>query len=191
MTAPEVLLAGVPTPADIAGALADAETRVADYFAPLPDDIFSAGSAERWSPAHHLLHLTLAHRPLSGALRLPRVALLAVGGKTTRESRSYAEMRDTYRAALSAGGSASGRYLPVLKGQTRAALVSDFRQASRELREALEGWNASDLNTYLLPHPILGKLTVREMLYFSVYHQYHHRSGVQSNLSQSESESQA
>ncbi|GGR12457.1 DinB family protein [Deinococcus ruber] len=190
MTAPDVRLSGTPTPSDLAAALADAETRVATYFSALPDEVFFAGSDERWSPAHHLLHLTLAHRPLTGGLRLPRVALLAASGRTDRASRSYTEMQSTYRAALGAGGKASGRYLPALNGQTRAALVSDFRQASRELRAALAGWPENDLNTYLLPHPILGKLTVREMLYFSVYHQYHHLNGVRSSVRPQESESE-
>ncbi|ULH15079.1 DinB family protein [Deinococcus sp. KNUC1210] len=190
MTAPDVLLAGTPTRSDLGAALAEAERQVSAYFAALPDAVFFAGPGERWSPAQHLQHLTLAHRPLTGALRLPRLALLAVGGRTERESRSYAEMRQTYQAALGAGGKASGRYLPVLNGQTQAALVSDFRQASQQLREALEGWPEADLTTFLLPHPILGKITVREMLYFSVYHQYHHLNGVRSSVHPQESESE-
>jgi hypothetical protein len=34
----------------------------------------------------------------------------------------------------------------------------------------------------VLPHPLLGKLTIREMLYFTVYHGEHHRLHTEQNL---------
>ncbi|MCB9182399.1 MAG: DinB family protein [Flavobacteriales bacterium] len=40
-------------------------------------------------------------------------------------------------------------------------------------------WSESDLERYLLPHPLLGKLTLREMLYFTLYHVQHHQALVQ------------
>ena len=40
----------------------------------------------------------------------------------------------------------------------------------------------ADLDRYRLPHPLLGKLTVREMLFFTVYHNYHHVRSVADRL---------
>ena len=31
-----------------------------------------------------------------------------------------------------------------------------------------------DLDVYILPHPLLGKVTLREMLYFTIHHNEHH-----------------
>ena len=31
-----------------------------------------------------------------------------------------------------------------------------------------------DLDKYVLPHPLLGKVTLREMLYFTIHHNEHH-----------------
>jgi len=31
-----------------------------------------------------------------------------------------------------------------------------------------------DLDRVMLPHPLLGKLTLREMLFFTIYHVEHH-----------------
>ena len=39
--------------------------------------------------------------------------------------------------------------------------------------------DTADLDAVLLPHPLLGKLTVREMLFFTVYHVQHHRALVE------------
>jgi hypothetical protein len=33
-----------------------------------------------------------------------------------------------------------------------------------------------------LPHPLLGKLTLREMIYFTIYHVQHHHKLVQNQL---------
>jgi hypothetical protein len=32
------------------------------------------------------------------------------------------------------------------------------------------------LDEYLLPHPLIGKLTIREILYFTIYHNLRHAS---------------
>jgi hypothetical protein len=44
------------------------------------------------------------------------------------------------------------------------------------------GWREADLDRYLLPHPLLGKLTLREMLHFTLYHNYHHVQSVATRL---------
>ncbi|HRH60621.1 MAG TPA: DinB family protein, partial [Chitinophagaceae bacterium] len=36
-----------------------------------------------------------------------------------------------------------------------------------------------ELDVYILPHPLLGKLTLREMLYFTIYHAEHHLKNVE------------
>jgi hypothetical protein len=42
------------------------------------------------------------------------------------------------------------------------------------LARALEHWTEMDLDRCRLPHPLLGKITVREMLFFTLYHYEHH-----------------
>lgn len=42
------------------------------------------------------------------------------------------------------------------------------------MRTALEGWSERDLDRIRMPHPILGMLTTREMLFFTLYHNRHH-----------------
>jgi len=34
------------------------------------------------------------------------------------------------------------------------------------------------LDKFMLPHPLLGKLAVREMLFFTMYHNLHHVNNV-------------
>ncbi len=170
--------------ADLSGELRRAGQEAATYFGFLPPAIYFAGSDEHWSPAHHARHLTLSNRPLIQALRLPRLALLAVGGKAEngRVGRDFATMRETYLAALKAGARASGRFLPTLEGSQdaagQAAGVAELRESAEGLSGAAARWPDADLDGLTLPHPVLGKLTLREMLYFAVYHHSHHLEGV-------------
>jgi hypothetical protein len=54
----------------------------------------------------------------------------------------------------------------------RAGVLADLvAQAGR--------WSEADLDACRLPHPLLGRLTVREMLLFTQYHEVHHVANVE------------
>ena len=141
-----------------------------EFFAPL-------GTA--WSPADNLRHLDRSIRPLTQALRLPVPVIWLVFGPARSPSRSFAAVRETYRSAL-AGGVTAGKYAPPpqptpadLVGARRELMIRrDLR--ARALAQAFDEWDERDLDRCRLPHPALGKLTVREMLLFTVYHNLHH-----------------
>ncbi|GGJ83087.1 DinB family protein [Deinococcus aquiradiocola] len=181
-----------PDSTDLSGELRRAGQDAATCFGRLPPHVYFAGSDEQWSPAHHVRHLTLSNRPLTQALRLPRLALLALGGRTEhgRAGRDFATMRGTYLAALQAGGRASGRFLPTLgagrNAEAQAAGVAEFLASLEALSGAVARWPDADLDLLTLPHPLLGRLTLREMLYFAVYHHSHHLEGVRRRLPESE-----
>jgi uncharacterized damage-inducible protein DinB len=40
-------------------------------------------------------------------------------------------------------------------------------------------WSEANMDYHVLPHPLLGPLSVREMLFFTVYHNTHHVLNVQ------------
>ncbi|MEO1370066.1 MAG: DinB family protein, partial [Acidobacteriota bacterium] len=56
----------------------------------------------------------------------------------------------------------------------RAQIMGHFRTAGRQLDAAVAGWSDRQLDTLRLEHPILGAMTVRELLYFTLYHNAHH-----------------
>jgi len=60
--------------------------------------------------------------------------------------------------------------------EKKAELLQQWSKASTELVETAGKWNESDLDVYLLPHPLIGKLTIREMLFFTIYHNLRHAS---------------
>ncbi len=43
---------------------------------------------------------------------------------------------------------------------------------------SVPSWSETSLDRYRLPHPLLGRLTVREMLFFTLGHGLHHARNV-------------
>lgn len=128
----------------------------------------------KWSPAEHLEHIRKSIKPLAMALGLPKLAILAAGGKTSRSSAGYDDVVTQYKAKLDAGAKSTGTYEPKVTHYDVADLSEKTNGILAELTQKITKWNEADLDKYLLPHPLLGKLTVREMLYFTLYHVQHH-----------------
>ncbi len=128
---------------------------------------------EKWSPIKHLDHLLRSVQPLNKALKIPLPGLRILFGQPNRESRSFEELVAKYHLKLSEGGKASGRYIPSGR-QENAKILSQFKEQNLQLCKTIAKWKEEDLDRFLLPHPLLGKLTIREMIYFTIYHMDHH-----------------
>jgi hypothetical protein len=55
-------------------------------------------------------------------------------------------------------------------------------QVAANLHSAIDTWGERGLERLRLPHPALGLLTVREMLFFTLYHNLHHVLNVADRL---------
>lgn len=173
---------------EVRGALELVEGEWTAYAAALSlDTFFREPAPGRWSPADHLRHLTLTHERVTVGLRMPRPVLRTLFGPP-KTARSYADLRRAYRAALAAGGKAPARYVPSpdphMDAEAQAGVLRDYAGAAQALRAALAGWPDPALDTHALPHDLLGKLSVREMMFFTVYHDHHHLDGVRAALEQ-------
>ncbi|MDX1911501.1 MAG: DinB family protein [Saprospiraceae bacterium] len=133
----------------------------------------------KWNAGQHLEHICKSVTPVKLAFTLPGFLLRILFGKANRPSRDYAYLIEKYQAKLAAGGRATGQFIP------GAARYEQRDQLLRKLNDLVEGLcrkvaSTSDyqLDTLILPHPLLGKLTLREMLYFTIYHVQHHQAAV-------------
>ena len=80
-----------------------------------------------------------------------------------------------YKTKLAAGGKASGPFIPSsIDFERKEELIKKYKQQKQKLITKIEKQSEKDLDTYILPHPLLGKVTLREMLYFTIHHNEHH-----------------
>jgi len=133
----------------------------------------------KWSPAQQGEHLVKSVRPVAMALGLPRFILPLLFGKANRPSRSYDELVAKYKGKLADGGRASSPYIPGVATRVRTT-CRRLDKTVRRLNRRVERFSELQLDTLVLPHPLMGKLTLREMLYFTAYHAQHHRESVNS-----------
>lgn len=132
-----------------------------------------------WAPAETVRHLTKSMRPVKRGMTLPRLLLRAIFGRSGGASRSYEEIARSYASALAAGGKA-GRFAPSPRPPAadpeaeRARIMAVRARAAAELTDAIRRWDETALDRYRMPHPLLGRLTVREMLFFTLRHNLHH-----------------
>ena len=163
----------------IVSALRQLERDSTAYWNALPLDEFLAPLGTGWSPEENVRHLTTSVNGVARAMRLPRVVPRLLFGLARTASRTFGEMRAAYHQVLRAGGRA-GRYAPTRVEITgdrehyRRHLMQRHQKAVADLCSCVLEWDESALDRYRFPHPLLGKLTVREMLLFTLYHNQHH-----------------
>ena len=177
------------THAELIHALAAAEREVGEFFGSLRADEFVLRSGAAWTPAEHLEHLDIAVSAVARGFAMAPWLLRLRFGRPRRASRSYEALRDDYLARLAQGARASGRFVPGRAGAMdddpivrRTRLLSRWYHVNEKLRSALEEWTEPNLDRIQLPHPILGRITAREMVLFVIYHNHHHIAAVRRRI---------
>ena len=168
---------GILSATDVAGAtLAEVEAAIATVSGTA--DPLRRRAVGRWSPCENLDHLRLAVRPVSLALALPSFALRIFG--KPRVHRSYEQVVETYQQRLAEGAKAMAPFVPPrLAPDTDAdRLKAGLRAAYATYAARLLATRPEALDSILLPHPILGRLTLREMAFFTLYHVRHHHAAI-------------
>jgi uncharacterized damage-inducible protein DinB len=172
----------ITTKTELVNTLNDSNQRVITWFTEIPAKGFFSRHGEVWSASDNLDHLIKAYKPIAKALKLPKITLRAMFGKPEKASMTYEELCQMYRDEITRGARASGRFLPNQESPDAQAevkkreLLDQFSKASTDLVSVVEKWDENELDQYQLPHPIIGKLTIREMIFFTIYHNLRHAS---------------
>jgi len=146
-----------------------------------PDFMFSPNG--KWTAGKQMDHIFLSVRILCKALQLPKFFLRYKFGKSNRPTRDYDTVVKKYRDKLQAGGLAPSPFVPpAIPFEEKAQLQAKFRAKVETLCKQLDKFDEQQLDVYILPHPLLGKLPLREMMYFTIYHVQHHLEITQRNL---------
>lgn len=164
---------------DIRAALAATATAVSAFFASLTPEQLTTRRADEWAPLDDLAHLRLSVQPVVRALMAPKVVIALRFGVARRPSLPYSALAARYRARLEGGVRAPPQFVPrprhdLTPEAYRDHLLTRWAELGDRLWRALERWNERSIDRYQLLHPALGKLTVREILYFTHLHNLHH-----------------
>lgn len=178
----------IQTKSDIIAALQQSYEQVISTATQLPDTQFFTGTDTEWSPADYLKHLILSVKPFARALQLTPEQLESMFGTSADGSMTYTELVEAYDAKIQAGlrAESSPSFTPVSYDlpedvqNIQGYLIEAWEITNKSLIAVLDNWSELDMDTYVLPHPALSNITLREMCFFTIHHNQVHNKDMQS-----------
>jgi len=147
-----------------------------EYIANLSDEDFLHAAPGKWSAGQQADHIYRSVKPLNLVMGFPKPIMKLVFGKSNRPSKDFDSLIEKYKSKLSSGGRASGRFVPgAVPVEMRKSVSENIMRTVSRLCKKVNRFSEDQLDHYILPHPLLGKITLREMLYFTIYHLVHHK----------------
>ena len=128
-----------------------------------------------WAAGQQMDHIYRSITLLPLAFKIPLFITGPILGTVKRPTMCYEELVEQYQSRLSKGAQATRMYLPrMVPYSKRMRLAEKIIRKVSKINAAIDLLPEKELDQALLPHPILGKITLREMLYFTMYHVDHH-----------------
>jgi hypothetical protein len=153
------------------------------YIDSLSNNALVFAQPNKWSAAQQVQHIYKSVRPLALGLQLPKFIIKLIWGKANRASKSYNELVDKYKQKISLGGKATAPFVPKLVPANKVQYWNiKIKKAVEQLCKNCAKFTEVELDSFILPHPLLGKVTLREMLFFTIYHVQHHQELIQRDL---------
>ena len=142
------------------------------------DEKWEKGPEGKWTTSQVTLHLLQSIKPLNTALSLPKFILRYKFGTANREVRDYDAVIKRYQDRLKEvpKGATFGpsRNMKVPKLRDKNYLLNRLQVESKKLQYKTRKMTDKNLDVLILPHPLMGKMPVREILMWSAYHVEHH-----------------
>ena len=172
------------TKKEIAELLQKNHQQFIDLINALNEEDFCYAPENKWSAGQQLDHLVRSVQPVNMAFVLPKIILQLMFGKANRPSKSFTELIEKYNKKIEEGAKASGIFIPPpVTFNKKEKLIKRLSKLSRALSKKALNESEQNLDPYILPHPLLGKITMREMLYFTADHVQHHQKIIERTLS--------
>ncbi|NBU72258.1 MAG: DinB family protein [Sphingobacteriia bacterium] len=140
--------------------------------------------AGKWSPAQHLVHLIRSMGIVVWVSSWPMTLQRLVWGRANRPSRSYDALVDRYQYRLAGIKAKSPAFFapPAQSASQRQQIHQRLLRLTNRYAQQLSKCPPDYLDSQILPHPVLGKITIREMALFSTYHGRLHLNLIQRDL---------
>ncbi len=163
---------------EISDLLTSNENTIRQLFKQHQPNFWEVQPEGKWTAGQHVIHLVQSTKPLLNALRLPDFILKWRFGTSNRPSRNFEEVVARYEEKLSKAGPGVvgpfSRNMPDSLANEAEKYLSQLHELNQKLNKATLKLSEKQLDTILLPHPLMGKMTLREILMWNAYHTLHH-----------------
>jgi hypothetical protein len=154
--------------------LRDAFTEVSTTVGLFPEALFFQRPATgKWSAAENAEHLFLSVKPLAGLFHQPGI-MSEKWGTSSRPSGNYDAVVALYLEKVGNVGAGFPAFIPGNITSSKQELVDKLEAVNNKFLIQASLLTEKELDTYHVPHPLIGMLTCREFLYFTHYHTQRH-----------------
>jgi hypothetical protein len=140
-------------------------------------DIWGKGPDKKWTTGQQIQHLVDSLQVLNNALSYPRFFLKYKFGTCNRKTRDYKAVVENYQKKLIENKDRVRAFnlnlkTPSLKERDR--LLTRLQIQSKKLQYKTKKISEKNLDTLVIPHPLMGKMTIREIIMWTAHHTEHH-----------------
>ena len=169
---------------EILSAIEDIAEKVESYYTSLSPEQFFHDGLGGWSAAQNLSHITFIGSLAVYLFGLPRFLFIPFGKQSVQ--RDFNTLKNDYIGSdkvIFIGPLAPSSIAPPLDANNVIqTMVSDWRKVYRDLNLAIQSIPEEDMDNYSLPHPSMGMLSLREMIYVLIIHPIHHTYKVEQKM---------
>jgi len=149
-----------------------------------PEDAWTQGPEGKWTSGQQALHLLQSIKPLNNALSMPKFLLRYKFGKANRPVRDYDTVAKRYQERLKdvQGKTYKGsQNMKVPNLSEKEYILNRLQTEQKKLQYKTKKISDKNLDTVILPHPLMGKMPIREIIMWTAYHVEHHTETLKSN----------
>ncbi|MGB0978694.1 MAG: DinB family protein [Croceimicrobium sp.] len=139
----------------------------------------------KWSAIQNVDHLLKSIKVVNSAVHKPSILLRSAFGKPNREARSYEGLVQRYRERLADRTADAPKEYQAAdpKELDVPTVLKEYDKEVQRFLKFVKKVKDRKLDGTLLPHPLLGKLLMREILYFMHFHTNHHFEAIKKTQS--------
>ncbi|APY06960.1 hypothetical protein BWZ20_00995 [Winogradskyella sp. J14-2] len=142
-----------------------------------PNETWLQGPTGKWTQGQQALHLLQSIIPLNNALSLPKFLIRYKFGKANRPVRDYNTIVNRYHERLkdAKGKTFKGsQNMKIPEIDEKQYILNRLQTESKKLQYKTKRISDKNLDKLVLPHPLMGKMPIREIIMWTAYHVEHH-----------------
>ncbi|TCI95039.1 DinB family protein [Tenacibaculum sp. M341] len=148
-----------------------------NWIAEQPTEKWLSHPEGKWTAGQHIAHLVNSIKQVNYAMSLPKFILKYKFGKANRSVRTYNHIVERYDEKLAKNQEKAKAFNSKLKVpplKQRDQLLATLLKQQKKLQKKTNKWSDKDLDNIILPHPLMGKMPVREIIMWTAHHTEHH-----------------
>lgn len=166
----------------IADLIEDKNLALINWISKQENDKWLEGPPGKWTTGQHALHLLQSIKPLNDALSMPKFVLRYKFGKSNRDVRDYLTVVNRYQERLKDAegktfGPSQNMKIPAIS--EKQYILDRLQVESKKLQYKTRKISDQNLDTLILPHPLMGKMPIREIIMWTAHHIEHHTKTLQ------------